>query len=154
MRDPDNKTQIARRLRQNMTGAEVVLWQHLRGKSTGWKFRRQYPIGPFIADFACVAARLVIEVDGATHGSDARERDASRTQFLSQQGWRIIRFTNPEIYSELDGVWRKIVEVLGPPPSPAARGLPPQAGEENTCAFLPPFTGEVRRSRDGGSTEA
>ncbi|MDX2233938.1 MAG: DUF559 domain-containing protein [Hyphomonadaceae bacterium] len=121
----------ARRLRQTMTNAEVILWSVLRRRATGWKFRRQFIIGPYIADFACVAAKLVVEVDGATHGAEARDRDAVRTSWLQRQGWVVIRVGNMDVYRDLDGVWRTIVDGLGPPPSPAARGLPPQAGQES-----------------------
>jgi very-short-patch-repair endonuclease len=74
----------ARRLRANATDAEARLWQHLkRSAMLGTHFRRQVPIGPYIADFACMAARLIIEVDGSQHGVDVgMSRDAKRTQWL------------------------------------------------------------------------
>jgi very-short-patch-repair endonuclease len=132
--DELNSRKFARRLRKEMTAAEVILWAHIRRYATGWRFRRQHPIGPYVADFACVIAKLVVEVDGATHGADEASRDAVRTRHLEAQGWAIIRFSNTDIYRDLDGVWRKIVEVLGPSPAPIPRlrrVLPPQAGEEN-----------------------
>src|SRR5687767_14917395 len=89
----------ARRLRTNSTGAEARLWQHLkRSPVLGSHFRRQAPIGPYIADFACMAARLVIEVDGSQHGLDAgMRRDARRTQWLEREGYRVIRFWNNDV---------------------------------------------------------
>jgi very-short-patch-repair endonuclease len=116
-----------------MTDAEIILWSFIRRNATGWRFRRQHAIGPYIADFACIAAMLVIEVDGATHGSDRQTYDERRARYMEDFGWRVLRFGNLDIYENLDGVWRKIVEVLGPPPAPIPRlrrVLPPQAGEE------------------------
>ena len=117
MRDKERRTRpFARRLRREMTDAETILWSFIRRNATGWRFRRQHPIGPFIADFACVPARLVIEIDGATHGSARAGYDDARTAYLESAGWRVLRFNNTDVYRELDGVWRKIVEALGPPP--------------------------------------
>jgi very-short-patch-repair endonuclease len=120
----------ARRLRKAMTEAEVVLWTFLRRRVLhGFKFRRQHPIGPFIADFACVSARLVVEVDGATHASEAElAHDARRSAFLESEGWRIVRVTNTDVFENLDGVWLAIALLL--PPPAAAPPPPPQAGEE------------------------
>jgi very-short-patch-repair endonuclease len=89
----------AKKLRQAMTDAEVILWRHLRrDEMHGLRFRRQHPIGPFIADFACVPAKLIVEVDGATHGSDAEVAyDKRRTVFLEKRGWRVIRVDNFDV---------------------------------------------------------
>ncbi len=133
MREDESKSRaFARDLRKNMTRAEVILWSMLRRKETGWRFRRQHPIGPYIADFACVAAKLVVEIDGVTHGSAAKPHDDARTRYLERAGWRVLRVGNTDVYRELEGVWRKIVEVLGPPPPPpcASRVPFPQPGEE------------------------
>ena len=95
----------ARSLRQKMTSAETLLWSQLRRGNCGMRFRRQRPIGPYIADFACVPARLVVEVDGATHGSEAERRhDARRDAFLRTRSWRIIRVTNEDVHRSLDAV--------------------------------------------------
>ena len=97
-----------------MTEAEVWLWQKLRRPpDPSIKFRRQHAIGPFVADFACVAARLVVEVDGATHSTDDEaERDQRRTDYLAGEGWRVFRVTNDEIYRDSDAVaeavWRMV----------------------------------------------
>src|SRR6202166_4199115 len=88
----------ARALRRRLTNAETILWSKLRHGVGGMRFRRQHPIGPYIADFACIRARLVVEVDGATHSSDEeRLHDARREAFLRSQSWQIIRVTNVEV---------------------------------------------------------
>ena len=106
---------------------ELDLWYRLRGRRfLGYKFRRQMPIGPFIADFACTSARLIIETDGESHGFDEQERrDAQRTAWLERNGWRVIRFWSNELASDLDNVMERIALALdGPHPNPL-----PQAGE-------------------------
>lgn len=93
-----------------MTKAEVILWVSLRKRAmNGARFRRQHPIGPYIADFTCPASKLVIEVDGVTHSTpEELAYDARRTKYLEQQGWTVIRVTNTDIYENMDGVWRAI----------------------------------------------
>ena len=100
------KRKAARRLRANTTDAEVKLWRQLRQFEThGTHFRRQVPIGSFVVDFACMAARLVIEVDGSQHGGDAGLlRDAERTHWLEAEGYRVLRFWNNEVSQNLAGV--------------------------------------------------
>lgn len=107
MRDDEKKTVAkARSLRRRMTRAEVILWQSLRrGQLDGHHFRRQVPIGPYIADFACAKAKLIVEVDGATHAEDHElDYDARRTAFLATQGWSLVRVNNLEVYENLSGV--------------------------------------------------
>jgi very-short-patch-repair endonuclease len=101
---------FCRHLRKTMSKAEAVLWTHLRGsRINGRRFRRQHPIGPFVADFACVKARLVIEVDGDSHTSEeAQAYDARRTMYLTKQGWRERRFTNQAVLQNLDHVLEEI----------------------------------------------
>jgi very-short-patch-repair endonuclease len=113
-----------------MTEAEVALWTVLRRKRlNGRKFRRQHPIGPYIADFACVAAKLVVEVDGATHWTpDELVHDKRRTAFVEGQGWSVVRVTNLDVFENLNGVWLTIEREL--PPPAASPPPPPQAGEE------------------------
>src|SRR5215469_16249389 len=79
----------ARKLRGNMTEAERVLWRELRKYSLGWRFRRQFPIPPYIVDFACVEARLIVEADGGQHGLPG-DHDVSDRE-LQRQGWRVLR---------------------------------------------------------------
>jgi len=88
----------ARTLRANQTESEARLWGELRGrKLQGWKWRRQAPIGPFIADFFCPAARLVVELDGGHH-LDRADYDARRTRFLEQRGLQVMRFGSDQIW--------------------------------------------------------
>jgi very-short-patch-repair endonuclease len=89
----------ARRLRANQTGAEMALWRELRKLETkGTHFRRQVPVGPYVADFACLASRLVIEWDGSQHGEKPNKvRDEARTRWLEPEGYRVLRFWNNDL---------------------------------------------------------
>ena len=122
------KVQSARSLRAHETDAEQTLWRHLRARQFhDYKFRRQHPIGPYIADFACVQERLVVELDGGQHAqADERAHDTRRTQFLHSQGWRVLRFWNHEVLTELAGVLQAIA--LGVEGYPHPNPLP-LAGE-------------------------
>ncbi len=103
-------TQRARALRRTTTPAEARLWQHLRDRRlNGLKFRRQHPVGPFYADFSCPAAGLVVEVDGDTHGERAAY-DTRRTEWLSREGYEVVRVTNEDVYLRLDTVLEMIRE--------------------------------------------
>ncbi|MBL4852620.1 MAG: DUF559 domain-containing protein [Robiginitomaculum sp.] len=107
MRKSEKKSRrFAKDLRKNMTEAEHKLWSHIRRKLLdGYRFRRQHPVGPFIVDFICIAEKLIIEVDGATHGDDAEiAYDERRTKFLETHGWKIVRYGNEEIYKSIDDV--------------------------------------------------
>jgi very-short-patch-repair endonuclease len=111
-----------------MTDAEMILWSRLRRRQIdGFKIRRQHPIGPYTADFACAEAKLVIEVDGETHGSQQElAHDRRRTRFMESRGWRVIRCYNVEVYSNLDGVLIQIAEALAArTSSPRKRGRKP-----------------------------
>jgi len=101
---------FCRLLRKNMTKAEVMLWSRLRGGSmNGLRFRRQHPIGPFIADFACIKAKLVVEVDGPSHWTEeGAAHDIRRTAFLRRSGWRQVRVSNEDVYENLEGVLSEI----------------------------------------------
>jgi len=103
----------ARRLRRNMTPAEQTLWDALKGKQLdGLKFRPQHPVGPFILDFWCPARKLVVELDGGSH--DGREaEDEARTQRLQDYGYRVIRFRNEEVLTDLPSVLERIREAAG-----------------------------------------
>lgn len=101
-----------------MTDAESLLWQKLRYKQlNGHQFRRQHPIGKFIADFACVESKLVIELDGGQHQEQVAY-DAQRTVVLQAQGWRVLRFGNNDVLSHIEGVLSEIADELEflPPP--------------------------------------
>ncbi|MBI4808120.1 MAG: endonuclease domain-containing protein [Nitrosomonadales bacterium] len=111
-------TTRARSLRSGMTDAERLLWQALRYKQlAGHRFRRQFPIGRFIADFVCVEQKLVIELDGGQH-QDQVAYDEQRTFFLRQNGWRVLRFWNNDVIGNLDGVLSTIAEQLESLPPP------------------------------------
>ncbi len=104
----------ARALRKDDTEAERRLWEELRGRRlNGFKFVRQLPIGPYFADFACRAAKLVVEVDGATHGrADEVQHDATRTQFLQEQGWKVLRVWNADVFTQRNAVCDTILMAL------------------------------------------
>ena len=101
---PPDTTHRARSLRRQSTIPERLLWSKLRaGRLSGIKFRRQHPIGPYIADFCCTTAKLVIELDGMSHIGRAEE-DEARSEYLRSQGYRVIRYTNDQVISDLDSV--------------------------------------------------
>jgi len=102
----------ARRLRQNATDAERALWRYLRNRSAGGaKFRRQQSIGPYIVDFVCFEARLIIEVDGGQHAVQA-DQDAIRTAYLKRHNFRVIRFWNNDVLTNPNGVFETIKTAL------------------------------------------
>lgn len=103
----------ARKNRNNATLAEEILWKYLRKKRLGWKFRRQHPVNDFIADFICLDKHLIIEVDGGYHNIQTqREADNLRSDILNKQGFYVIRFTNEQIFNEIDYVTNRIKELL------------------------------------------
>lgn len=115
----------ARRLRRDQTLAERLLWEALRMRRMN--FRRQAPIGRFVADFAHLASRLVIEVDGPFHDLPDRQiADAARTRWLNDNGYRVIRFPEKRVRDDLMAVVDQIVAATAPPPSPT---LPPSRGK-------------------------
>ena len=123
--------QAARALRQAMTDAEQQLWFRLRAKRlAGPHFRRQHPIPPYVADFCCISAKLIVEIDGSQH---AEAGDAKRDAYLESQGFRVMRVWNNEVMCRLDDVLAAIlqaarVRTLSPAPSPEGRGEQDQRG--------------------------
>jgi very-short-patch-repair endonuclease len=116
----------ARELRRNPTDAERRLWRHLRQRQLdGHRFRRQVPIGPYVADFVCLERRLIVEVDGGQHAVEA-DRDEVRTAWLEGQRFSVLRFWNNDVLGETEGVLEAIkreLERAAPPPRPSpARG--------------------------------
>ena len=104
---------FARQNRQNGTLAEDILWQHIRSKNLGFVFRRQHIIADFIADFVCLDKMLIIEVDGEYHSERTQtEDDILRTERLNSLGFRVIRFPNEEILSNIDNVLQEILNAL------------------------------------------
>jgi 2-isopropylmalate synthase len=110
------KRDFARALRRDATDAERIIWRLLRDRRLdGVKFRRQVPIGPFIADFASIEHRLVVELDGGQHAESAS--DVSRDSFLTANGWRVLRFWNNEVTRNREGVWESIQHAVALTPT-------------------------------------
>lgn len=112
-----------RKLRLQSTDAEKKLWHALRNRRLGgYKFRRQHSIGPYVVDFVCIAAKLIVEVDGGQHATQKNDDDL-RTGFLNDKGFNVIRFWNNEVFENLEGVLETILRNLreqapSPLPSP------------------------------------
>ena len=120
---PDSPTERRRELRENQTDAERVIWNGVRARQlSGWKFRRQHAIGPYILDFYCVGERLCIELDGGQHSEvDQRRHDLIRERYLAEQGIRVLRFSDYDVLTNWTGVLEAISEALTPA-SPTAVG--------------------------------
>ena len=105
----------AKELRRLQTPQEQKLWQRLRGKQLyGGKFRRQHPIFRFILDFFCYQHRLAIEIDGAGHADlEQQQYDQARTEWLEQRGIRVLRFTNQQVDTNIEGVLQEIARQCG-----------------------------------------
>ncbi len=109
-RYPQKHLHLARAMRREQTPAEARLWSRLRnGNLMGIKFRRQVPVGPYIADFLSRQARLVVEADGGQHG-EQEAYDAQRTRFLEFRGYQVLRFWNHDILTDIDAVMQVIGE--------------------------------------------
>lgn len=105
--------EFAKHNRKEMTQSETVLWNALRKEIRGIKFRRQHPIGDYIADFLCLKKKMVIEVDGGYHNDPTQQQeDQWRTEYLESKGYHVIRFSNEEVYTDTKGVIRIIKEEL------------------------------------------
>ena len=105
-------TERARKLRCRRTESETLLWELLRAKQLcGLKFRQQHFVDPFYADFACVAKKAIIEVDGGYHDSIGQE-DINRQAYLERLGWQVIRFSDEEVLSDVEAVVRQIAKEL------------------------------------------
>jgi very-short-patch-repair endonuclease len=118
---------VRKQMRDQMTEAESLLWNSLKSKKTGVKFRRQHMIDGFIPDFVALSCMLIIEVDGKIHNQQ-REHDIVRTLALNEKGFHVIRFTNEEILNDIESVLMRIIaEIRRADPS-----RPPQSGEEGS----------------------
>jgi very-short-patch-repair endonuclease len=135
------KTSLARQLRQTGTRAENRLWYALRNRQLdGHKFVRQATVGPYVADFLCREQKLIVEIDGATHASEAeRLTDKRRTAHLGRLGYKLVRLQNTEIYEALDLALAVIREALHDFPSlaPQAERSLPLRGREQTPTLHP-----------------
>jgi len=121
---PHRPTKRAQQLRNEATDHERLLWLELRNRRfNGHKFSRQIPVGPFICDFVCRRAMLVIELDGGQHSANV-DADARRTRFIESAGYRVLRFWNHEVMENLEGVLHAIGVALTscPPPKPLPEG--------------------------------
>ena len=95
----------AKRMRRGQTEAESFLWSYIRANQLGVHFRRQHPIGDFIADFICIDQRLIIEVDGNIHNKpEQQDWDKQRTAFLESQDYRVVRFSNEQVLHDIEKV--------------------------------------------------
>jgi len=112
-------TEIARKLRRNMTDAERRLWSRLRDRQLGVSFRRQAPLEKYVLDFVCFSERLAVEVDGGQHADSAADR--IRDEWMKGQGFRTLRFWNNDVLENTDGVVEAILAELktSPPPQPS-----------------------------------
>jgi very-short-patch-repair endonuclease len=105
-----SETSKRRTLRASAPNAELVVWSHLRKKGVqGYRFRRQYSIGPYVVDFYCPALKLAVEIDGASHFREgAQAEDRRRQSFIESLGIRFLRFTNDEVFNNLEQVLEEI----------------------------------------------
>jgi len=154
-----NARKFAKSLRREMTDGERLLWQRLRGESLGFKFRRQHPLGPYVADFACLAPKLIVEIDGSQH-LDQPAYDAKRDVFFRRHGFDVMRFPAnlpcADLQSMVEAIYNRLTELtaLAPIPTFPQRGKEPasallqsgKASEHFPALLLPPL-GE---GRDGG----
>ncbi|CAN7262631.1 DUF559 domain-containing protein [Pseudoxanthomonas sp. LjRoot168] len=120
-----------RRLRHEQTDAEHALWWRLRNRRLqGWKFRRQHRIGPYFADFVCLEAGLVVELDGSQHLKQ-EQYDRTRTAHLKREGFEVLRFWNDDVLRETEAVLVAILTALAP--HPPSGHLLPARGEKETA---------------------
>ena len=111
----DDINQKARDLRKNMTSQERKLWNIIKNRQFyGYRFRRQFPIGNYIVDFICREKKIIIELDGGQHNQQEEiQYDIERTEFLTSEGFRVVRFWNNDIDKNLSGVYKKLQEIFG-----------------------------------------
>ena len=137
----------ARRLRRTMSLPEVLLWQVLRKRPDGFRFRRQFPIRQMTADFACLERRLIIEVDGEGHSfGDQPRRDLVRDAILRREGFRVLRISTREVLKDMDGVIRCIVAACT-----ESKSSPERGGDtaERSGAVTEGAPSTIRSSADG-----
>jgi very-short-patch-repair endonuclease len=139
----------AKQLRQTMTRAETLLWRYLKAnRIDALGFRRQVPLRNYIADFVCFSIKLIVELDGESHDFEERQKaDQNRDAFFAAEGFQVLRFTNEQVMSNLEGV----VEVIRQTANSRASGSPPfptlphrGGGSRNTAASVTPTTSNTR----------
>jgi len=129
LRNSRSTKNTRKRLRRNMTKSEVIMWNALKGKQIGYKFRRQYSIGKFIVDFFCAELNLILEIDGTIHGEgDNPDKDKSRESYFKKFGFRIKRYSNEQVLKYTDTIYVDLKEYcdkiskLKPSPNPSLEG--------------------------------
>jgi len=128
LRKAEEKSQpFARILRRKMTKTEVVLWNHLRTANRhGYHFRRQHPVGPYIVDFAHLKGKLIVEIDGDTHGTvSGAGHDVRRDAYLKSRGWSVMRMFNLDVHADVHRIVEIILARLPPPSRDVRRATPP-----------------------------
>ncbi|MDB5931742.1 MAG: hypothetical protein JWR60_3449 [Polaromonas sp.] len=117
-----NARKFAKSPRREMTDGEQLLWQKLRGEQLGFKFRRQHPLGSYVADFACLAPRLIVEIDGSQHAQQ-QAYDAKRDAFFRQHGFDVMRFPANlafvDLQSMVEAIYNRLMELTALAPIPA-----------------------------------
>ncbi len=115
-----NLKPVARELRKNMTDAERHIWERIRRKQLkGFQFYRQKNIGDYIVDFYCPSAKLIVEIDGGQHYSEkGSEKDRLRDRYMTKLGFTVLRFSNRELFQNIEGVLERICAYLKIPPAP------------------------------------
>jgi very-short-patch-repair endonuclease len=142
-----NQRSRARAMRGAPTDSELRLWRLLRDRRlSGFKFRRQVPVGPYIVDFFCVGAKLIVEADGSQHAESVR--DNVRDAYLANQGWKVLRFWNNEMLQNREGVLETILAHASRPSSGPSGHLLPE-GERALNDAFPRGTGLGRTSVRG-----
>jgi very-short-patch-repair endonuclease len=117
----DRQLSHARQLRREMTLAETILWRSLRDRGIGEKFRRQVPIGPYVGDFVCVGAKIIVELDGPPHEKfEQQAHDRRRDRWLETEGWRILRFSNDLVIGGSELVLKEIKNAIAAAHSPSS----------------------------------
>lgn len=143
----------ARQLRRDMTLPEVLLWEQLRAQKLGLKFRRQHPVGRYVADFCSMAAKLIVEIDGEAHDrGTVPSRDAARDAFLAAQGFEVVRVTAKDVLENMDGVLQLLRMKSSPERGGGAReardggGSRPETSLEATAPLHQPSAGPPPRA--------
>ncbi|MET0545197.1 MAG: DUF559 domain-containing protein [Caulobacterales bacterium] len=134
-----SKTARARALRKSRSNAEALVWSLLRGGVTGFHFRRQHPIGPFVADFYCAKLKLVIEMDGDQHALQM-QRDQRRTDYLERKNLRVVRFWNRQMFADIRGFEQTLLNLIRDRASEL--GVAPQFPQRPDPLHTSPFQGE------------